>query len=88
VKWSHVTSEGLLEWWLDGRLIVSRKLATLYWYADNDKELPGTTPGPGQAYYMEGYYRPATLPDGSTDRTVSSVIYDGARHGRTADAVR
>jgi hypothetical protein len=86
VKWSYEHSKGLVEWWLDGRRIMSRRMSTLYWYADNDT-LPGQTPGPGQTYYMEGYYRPARLPDGSVDQSVASVIYDGARIGPTAGSV-
>jgi hypothetical protein len=91
VKWSVDASKGYVEWWLDGKLIVSRPMATLYWYADNNKNFAGATPGPGQAYYMEGYYRPAKLPDGAKNGTIdtstASVLFDGARMGNSAAAV-
>ena len=87
VKWSVDHSKGFVEWWLDGRRIVSKAMPTLYWYADNNRNFAGATPGPGQAYYMEGYYRPAQLPDGSTDTSSASVFFDGAQIGKTADSV-
>jgi hypothetical protein len=91
VKWSADPSKGFVEWWLDGRRIVSRAMPTLYWYADNNRNYAGATPGPGQAYYMEGYYRPNTLPDGAptgpVDTSVETVYFDGAQIGKTAPSV-
>ncbi len=91
VKWSANHSKVLVEWWLDGRLIAARRTATLYWYADNNKNYAGVTPGPGQAYYMEGYYRPATLPDGKPggpiDTRSATVYFDGATAGMNLDSV-
>jgi hypothetical protein len=87
VKWSADPSKGYVEWWLDGRLIVSTAFPTLYWYADNNRNYPGATPGPGQAYYMEGYYRPAVLPNGGTDTSSATVYFDGALFGDSAGAV-
>jgi Polysaccharide lyase len=85
VRWSTSPSKGLVEWWLDGHLIVSKPFPTLYWY-DDDNVDSGRTPGPGQAYYMEGYYRPARLPSGDLDTAPASVIFDGARWGPTRAA--
>ena len=87
VKWSSDPSEGLLEWWVDGRQIVSRQTSTLFWYADNNKNLSGTTPGSGQAYYMEGYYRPMNLPDGTVNSTPATVYHDAAKIGSSRDSV-
>jgi hypothetical protein len=87
IKWSADPSKGLAEWWLDGKKIMSKTLPTLYWYADNNKNTPGATPGPGQAYYMEGYYRPAKLPDGSVDTSSASVYFDGAQMGPTPASI-
>jgi hypothetical protein len=86
VKWSYLASRGYVEWWLDGHLIASQSIPTLYWY-DDDNSASGRTPGPGQAYYMEGLYRPAKLPDGRQDTSSASVIMDGARWGATRSAV-
>jgi hypothetical protein len=49
--------------------------------------LSGATPGPGQGYLQQGYYRPKTLPDGRTDTSVAMVIHDAARMGDTRAAV-
>ena len=91
VKWSADPDQGLVEWWLDGRRVVSRAAPTLYWYADNNSGRGGSTPGPGQAYYMEGYYRPDRLPDnaddGRVDTSSATVYFDGAQIGATASAV-
>jgi hypothetical protein len=87
VRWSASPRRGYVEWWLDGRRIVSRAMPTLYWYADADGDQPGATPGPGQAYYMEGYYRSDKLPDGTPDTSTETVYFDGARIGKTAAAV-
>jgi polysaccharide lyase-like protein len=87
VKWSSDPTKGYVEWWLDGRLIMSRAAPTLYWYADNNRNYPGATPGSGQAYYMEGYYRPANLPNGAVDTSTESVYFDGARIGTSAASV-
>lgn len=87
VKWSYQAHAGFVQWWLDGKLIMSKHMSTLYWYADNNRNFAGSTPGPGQAYYMEGYYRPTYLPDGSVDRSRTSVVFDGARIGLTRASV-
>jgi hypothetical protein len=86
VVWSTDPHEGLVEWWLDGEPIVSTHLSTLFWYRDNNEALPGDTPGPGQAYFMLGYYRPAER-DGQIDTTHASVIHDEARIGPTLESV-
>ena len=87
VKWSADPDKGLLEWWVDGRQVVSTHTSTLYWYADNNENLPGQTPGPGQAYYMEGYYRPTKLLSGAPDLSSATVFHDGAKIGPTRDSV-
>jgi Polysaccharide lyase len=87
VKWSADPSKGLVEWWVDGRQVVSTRTSTLFWYADNNENIAGQTPGPGQAYYMEGYYRPTKLPSGATDLSSATVFHDGARIGPTRDSV-
>jgi hypothetical protein len=87
VKWSADPSKGRVEWWLDGRQIVSRAMPTLYWYADNNRNYAGATPGPGQAYYIEGYYRPSTLPGGALDTSSETVYFDGAQMGPSAASV-
>jgi hypothetical protein len=87
VKWSVDGTKGLVEWWLDGRLVVSRTMSTLYWYRDNNSATAGATPGPGQAYYMEGYYRPDTLPNGARDTSRATVYFDGAQLGAAAGSV-
>jgi hypothetical protein len=87
VRWSADGTRGLVEWWLDGRLIVSRAMSTLYWYRDNNGAIEGGTSGPGQAYYMEGYYRPATLPNGARDTSSATVYFDGAQLGLSRASV-
>jgi hypothetical protein len=87
VKWSADPTKGLVEWWLDGRHIVSKTTSTLYWYHDDNSSFAGATPGPGQAYYMEGYYRPLTLPNGQPDTSTESVYFDGAQLGTTRESV-
>ena len=87
VKWSADPGRGLLEWWVDGRQVVSTRTSTLFWYADNNENIAGQTPGPGQAYYMEGYYRPSKLPGGDTDTSSATVVHDGARIGPTRASV-
>ena len=87
VKWSADPAKGLLEWWVDGRQVVSTRTSTLFWYADNNENISGQTPGPGQAYYMEGYYRPTKLPGGATDTSSATVYHDGAKIGPTRDSV-
>jgi hypothetical protein len=79
VNWSADPGKGAVQWWLDGRRIVSKRMSTLYWYDDNNPNFAGATPGPGQAYYMEGYYRPSVLPSGATDRSSATVLFDGAK---------
>jgi len=83
VRWSHRARWGLVEWWLDGRRVMSARMPTLFWYADNDSETRGATPGPGQAYWMLGYYRP----DRRVDRGVARVLHNGARRGPTRESV-
>jgi Polysaccharide lyase len=91
VKWSADPSKGFVEWWLDGHRIVSKAMPTLFWYADNNRNYAGATPGPGQAYYMEGYYRPNTLPNnaagGPVDTSTATVYFDGAQMGPTPGSV-
>jgi Polysaccharide lyase len=79
VKWSSDPAKGLVEWFVDGRQIVSKSDSTLFWYADNNENFSGATPGSGQAYYMEGYYRPMNLPSGQVNSTPATVYHDGAR---------
>jgi hypothetical protein len=78
VNWSADPEKGRVQWWLDGHRVVSKKMSTLYWYGDNNSNYTGATPGPGQAYLMEGYYRPAVLPNGETDTSSATVLFDGA----------
>jgi hypothetical protein len=87
VKWSSDPTRGLVEWWVDGQPIVSRQTSTLFWYADNNENFAGSTPGSGQAYYMEGYYRSGRLADGSPDTSTQTVLHDGARNGPTRASV-
>jgi len=87
VKWSADPSRGLVEWWLDGKLIVSRAQATLFYYANSNTAVSGAGPGPGQAYIQDGYYRDSHLPDGSTDTSTMSVYSEGITRGLTQASV-
>lgn len=87
VRWSYRRSQGLVEWWLDGRRVMSVRTPTLFWYEDNNSDAEGETAGPGQAYWMMGYYRSARRPNGSTDRSVAWVNHNGARRGPTRASV-
>jgi hypothetical protein len=86
-KWSADRTKGLVEWWLDGQLVFSRQTSTLFWYADNNQNFAGASPGPGQTYLMEGYYRPSTLSNGQLDTSVETVFHSGARIGATGAGV-
>jgi hypothetical protein len=80
VKWS-TGNDGLVEWWLDGTRMVSTSMPTLFYYADNDEYDSVSTPGPGQTYFMEGYYRPSGY-------LFQAVVYhDAARIGPTLASV-
>jgi hypothetical protein len=74
VRWDY-TNAGLVEYWLDG-VKQTYNGPTLYWYADNNQNYSGASPGPGQTYWMEGYYR------GSGSST-ESVYHDAASIGPT-----
>jgi Polysaccharide lyase len=87
VKWSYRSDQGLVEWWLDGRQVVSRQTSTLYWYTDGNSGLSGAQPGPGQAYIQAGYYRDNRLRNGATDTSVMSVYHDDYRRGPTRNSV-
>jgi Polysaccharide lyase len=87
VRWSYRRSLGLVEWWLDGRRVMSVRTPTLFWYEDNDSDAEGETAGPGQAYWMVGYYRSGRRRSGSTDRSVAWVNHNGARRGPTRTSV-
>jgi hypothetical protein len=87
VKWSSNPANGLVEWWLDGHQVISKQTSTLFWYADNNQNFSGSTPGSGQAYYMEGYYRSGHLADGSPDTSLQTVFHDGARNGLSRASV-
>ena len=86
VRWSYRASAGLVEWWLDGRRVTSVSMPTLFWYRDNREGDRLLTPGPGQAYWMLGYYRPR-LRQGRVDRRVASVMHAGPRRGPTRESV-
>ena len=86
VRWSYRASAGLVEWWLDGRRVTSVRMPTLFWYRDNRSGDRYLTPGPGQAYWMLGYYRPRYR-RGRLDRTVSEVRHAGPRRGPTSQSV-
>jgi hypothetical protein len=87
VHWSYRASRGLIQWWLDGRLVTSAKMPTLFYYADNDPDAANRGPGPGQAYLQLGYYRPQYLHDGRVDWTVALVNHAGMRRGPTRRSV-
>ena len=87
VKWDWRTDRGLIEWWLDGRLVVSRQTSTLYWYADGNAAVSGAQPGPGQAYIQAGYYRDSRLLGGALDTSQMSVYHDDYRRGPTRASV-
>jgi hypothetical protein len=86
VHWSYRHDTGLVEWWLDGRHVALLQMGTLFWYADDNENLAGATPGPGQAYLMVGYYR-AGERQGRIDRSVTAVHHVGARRGPTRESV-
>jgi polysaccharide lyase-like protein len=86
VRWSHRASVGLVEWWLDGRRVTSVSTPTLFWYRDNLEGDRVLTPGPGQAYWMLGYYR-SRLRDGRLDRRSATVMHAGPRRGPTPESV-
>jgi hypothetical protein len=86
VHWDHLARNGLVEWWLDGRLVTSARVATLFFYRDNREGDRFLTAGPGQAYWMLGYYRPR-LRAGRLDRTVAEVFHNGTRRGPTRESV-
>ena len=79
VKWDY-TSSGLVEYWLDGAKAVTYNGPTLFWFADNNPNFAGASAGPGQTYWMEGYYR------GSGSST-ESVYHDAAEIGPTLASV-
>src|SRR4051794_19580927 len=87
IRWSYQRDRGQVQWWLDGCRVLDINAATLYWYRDNDQDNEGDTPGPGQAYWMLGYYRPDELPNGNTDRSTAAVDHNGARIGPTRGSV-
>ena len=86
VRWSRHASAGLVEWWLDGRQVMSARMPTLYWYRDNREGDSLITTGPGQAYWMLGYYRPRWR-GGRLDRRVATVMHAGPRRGPTRESV-
>jgi hypothetical protein len=85
VKWDY-TSAGHVDWFLDGRQMVSYDGPTLYYYADNNSNYSGAQAGPGQAYFMQGYYRWG-LRNGATDTQPDSVYLDEAMRGPTRASV-
>jgi Polysaccharide lyase len=86
VRWCHLARCGLVEWWLDGRLVTSVRTPTLYFYRDNREGDRFLTPGPGQAYWMLGYYRPRKR-RGRLDMRVATVMHAGPRRGPTRESV-
>jgi hypothetical protein len=88
VIWDYRPRHGLVEWWLDGRRVISRRTSTLYWYNDANSDQDGQQPGPGQAYLMAGYYRDSRLLNGSIDDSVMSVYHDDYRIGISRASVR
>ena len=83
VRWDY-TSNGKVEWWLDGTRRYSGHSKTLYFYADkcSTGSCPsGAQPGPGQTYLHLGYYRSAASYPGQ------SVYYDAATAGPTRASI-
>jgi Polysaccharide lyase len=70
--WSPDPSRGYVEWWLDGKLLYSRHVATLYTRPDGSLST---------VYFMEVNYRRHALWD-------STIYYDGTRLGPTRASVR
>jgi len=79
VKWDY-TANGVVEYWLDGEKKITYNGPTLYWFDDNNPNFAGASAGPGQTYWMEGYYR------GSGSST-ESVYHDAAEIGPTLASV-
>jgi hypothetical protein len=88
VVWDYRPKYGLLQWWLDGKLITSRHTSTLFYYADANPDRAGGQPGPGRTYLEIGYYRPSTLLDGAIDDSVMSVYLADVKIGATRSSVR
>jgi hypothetical protein len=65
------STTGCFEWWIDGTKVASWSGPTLEYYGDNNRNISGATPGPGQGYLDHGYYR-------STAGTWSTSVYHGA----------
>jgi hypothetical protein len=84
VKWDYTTN-GLVEYWLDGTKRITYNGPTLYWYEYRHQDPNGCPitadgPGPGQSYWMEGYYR-------SIGDQAESVYHDAAMIGPTQASV-
>ncbi len=88
VVWDYRPRYGLVQWWLDGKLVTSRHTSTLYYYRDSNSDIAGDQPGPGRTYLEVGYYRDSKLLNGAIDRSVMSVYQSDDRVGTTASSVR
>lgn len=78
-KWDY-TAAGLVEYWLDGVKTITYNGPTLFWYADNNPNFAGASAGPGQSYWMQGYYR-------GSGSSIESVYHDAATIGPTLASV-
>jgi hypothetical protein len=87
VVWDYRPQYGLVQWWLDGKRIISRHTSTLYWYSDADADLSGSQPGPGRTYLEVGYYRDNRLLNGSTATSVESVYLANIKVGLNCRSV-
>ncbi len=75
------SATGCFEWWVDGTKVAAWSGPTLLYYADNNSDYSGATPGPGQGYMDTGYYR-----DGSAT-TTESVYHGATMVGSTAASI-
>ena len=71
VTWSPDAARGSVKWWLDGKRLFSRRVATLFTRPD------GST---SSAYFIEDNYRRHASWD-------STIFYDGARIGPSRSSV-
>jgi len=72
---------GCFEWWVDGTKVAAWSGPTLLYYQDNNSNVSGATPGPGQGYLQTGYYR------SMTGTTTVSVYHAATMIGPTAASI-
>ena len=70
--WSPSSRDGFVQWWLDGKLLYSDHVATLYTRPDGSIS---------SVYFMHDYYRPHA-------RWTAKVLFDGTRLGSSRRSVR